>query len=141
MNKNGPIIVIDDDQDDQEILQVVFRRLNYKNEIIFFSDGAKAIEYLCDPVNSPFIVLSDINMPRADGFEVRNSLFTNKNMAVRSVPYLFFTNGTYKKVVVDAYAMSVQGFFIKPANMTALENTLRKIIEYWMECISPNQFD
>ena len=141
MNKNGPIIIIDDDQDDQEILQVVFKRLNYKNEVIFFSDGEKAIEYLCDPATKPFIVLSDINMPRADGFEVRSTLFTNKIMAARSVPYLFFTNGTYKKAVVDAYAMSVQGFFIKPTNMAALENTLRKIIEYWQECVSPTNFD
>jgi hypothetical protein len=36
MNKNGPIIIIEDDQDDKEILIDVFKKLDYSNEIIFF---------------------------------------------------------------------------------------------------------
>jgi hypothetical protein len=32
MNKGGPIIII---EDDPEILGLVFKELNYKNEIIF----------------------------------------------------------------------------------------------------------
>jgi hypothetical protein len=35
MNKGGPIIIIEDDQDDQEILTEIFQELEYKNEIIF----------------------------------------------------------------------------------------------------------
>jgi len=40
MNKSGPIIIIEDDMDDQEILQEVFNELKYKNEI---KTGAKVI--------------------------------------------------------------------------------------------------
>ncbi|CAM3379284.1 Response regulatory domain-containing protein [Flavobacterium chungbukense] len=36
MNKSGPIIIIEDDLDDQSILNEVFLSLNYPNEIIFF---------------------------------------------------------------------------------------------------------
>jgi hypothetical protein len=46
-----------------------------------------------------------------------------------------------KSRFIDAYTMSVQGFFIKPDSMLALENTIRKIVEYWQECIAPNQFE
>lgn len=35
MNKNGAIIIIEDDEDDQEMFGEVFKELNYKNEIIF----------------------------------------------------------------------------------------------------------
>jgi hypothetical protein len=35
MNKNGPIIVIEDDEDDQEILLEIFNRLEYPNKIVF----------------------------------------------------------------------------------------------------------
>jgi hypothetical protein len=41
MNKAGPIIIIEDDLDDQEILTDVFQELNYKNQIIFFTEGEK----------------------------------------------------------------------------------------------------
>jgi hypothetical protein len=39
MNKNGPIIIIEDDVDDQEILREVLNNLKYSNKLFFFSDG------------------------------------------------------------------------------------------------------
>ncbi len=42
MNKTGPIIVIEDDSDDQEILDEIFKELDFKNEIIYFQEGEKA---------------------------------------------------------------------------------------------------
>ena len=43
--------------------------------------------------------------------------------------------------VIDAYALSVQGFFLKPNSVDDLERTIRKIVEYWQECIAPNEYD
>jgi hypothetical protein len=45
MNKNGPIVIIEDDTDDREILDEIFKELNFKNEIIYFGEGEKALEY------------------------------------------------------------------------------------------------
>ena len=39
MNKRGPIVIIEDDIDDQEFLGQAFEKLQYPNEIIFFADG------------------------------------------------------------------------------------------------------
>ena len=36
MNKQGPIIIIEDDEDDQLLLGEVFKELDFANEIIFF---------------------------------------------------------------------------------------------------------
>ena len=46
MNKYGPIIVIEDDIDDQEILADIFKELNYKHKLIFFRDSVQALEFL-----------------------------------------------------------------------------------------------
>ncbi|HEY9178525.1 MAG TPA: response regulator [Flavipsychrobacter sp.] len=141
MDKNGPIIVIEDDRDDQELLVEIFRELNYTNEVTYFSDSDKALEYLNRSEVQPFLILSDINMPRMNGFELRNKIFTNEQLKLKCIPYLFFTTGGDKKAVTDAYSMSVQGFFIKPQSMEKLKSTIRKIVEYWKECIAPNQYD
>ncbi|MDQ3046357.1 MAG: response regulator [Bacteroidota bacterium] len=140
MNKNGPVVVIEDDADDQEILQEIFRNLNYKNKIVFFLDGNEALEYLNKSEVTPFLILSDINMPRINGFELRNKIHTNEQLQLKCIPYLFFTTSADKKAVIDAYSMSVQGFFVKPNTFTELENSIRKIMEYWKECIAPNEF-
>jgi len=140
MNKNGPVIVIEDDEDDQEILRMIFEKLDYKNEIIFFHDGNDALAYLNQSDTAPFLILSDINMPKINGFELRQKIYTNEQLQEKCIPYLFFTTSANKKSVVDAYAMSVQGFFVKPHNLSHLESTIRKIMEYWKECIAPSEY-
>jgi hypothetical protein len=45
-----------------------------------------------------------------------------------------------KKAVYDAYTLSVQRFFLKPNGFEHLKEMIRKIMEYWQECYSPNQF-
>ncbi|MBC7949194.1 MAG: response regulator [Chitinophagaceae bacterium] len=141
MNKSGPIIVIEDDMDDQEILTDIFKKLNYPNKIVYFSDGDLALDYLNQTDIQPFLILSDVNLPRQNGFEIRQKIFTNEQLKNKCIPYLFFTTGANKKSVTDAYALSVQGFFQKPDSVQGLENTLGKIIEYWKECIAPSQYE
>jgi len=119
----------------------IFQKLGYINKIIYFQDGNDALAYLNKTDVQPFLILSDINMPKINGFELRNRVFTNEQLQTKCIPYLFFTTSANKKSVIDAYTMSVQGFFVKPNSMQALENTIRKIVEYWQECIAPNQFD
>ena len=138
MNKVGPIIVIEDDQDDQEILSEIFQKLNYKNEIIFFADGNLALEYLIASADKPFLIISDINMPKLTGFELRDKIQNNEDLRLKCIPYLFLTTAASQKAVVDAYSKSVQGFFVKPNGYIELENIIRRIVEYWQECRAPN---
>lgn len=138
MNKRGPIIIIEDDMDDQDILTDIFKELNYKNELIFFADSLKALEYLTDTVTEPFLVLSDINMPKLNGMELREKIHNNEDLRLKSIPYLFFSTSAEQEHVIDAYSRSIQGFFVKPHSYDKLKSTIIKIVEYWQECESPN---
>lgn len=140
MNKNGPVIIIEDDLDDQEILKEIFQKLAYPNEVIFFTDGQDALNYLNQPSTLPFLILSDINMPKLNGFELRTKLKTDADLAVKCIPYLFFSTALNQKAVIDAYSMSVQGFFVKENSMKELEKTIKVIMEYWKRCAAPNNF-
>lgn len=127
--------------EDQDILVEIFKHLGYPNEIIFFADGNEALEFLNKSDVHPFLILSDINMPKINGFELRNKVFTNEQLQSKCIPYLFFTTAADKRSVIQAYSLSVQGFFKKPDSMEGLERTIRKIVEYWQECIAPSQFE
>ncbi len=141
MNKTGPIIIIEDDIDDQELLTEIFKKLNYVNKIVFYKDGNEALEFLNKTDVQPFLILSDINMPKINGFELRNKVFTNEQLQTKCIPYLFFTTSATKKSVIEAYALSVQGFFVKPNSIDRLEATIIKIVEYWQECIAPGEYE
>jgi len=54
MNKNGPVIIIEDDPDDQFLLEEVFKTLNYSNEIIYFLNGQAALDFLNSTERIPF---------------------------------------------------------------------------------------
>jgi CheY-like chemotaxis protein len=138
MNKNGAIVIIEDDADDQEMFSEVFKDLNYKNEIVFLNDGQQALAYLTAKTTEPFIVFSDINMPKLNGMELRRQIHENEDIRLKTIPYLFFTTSAAQESVVDAYSKSIQGFFIKPSTFQELKTMLKIIVEYWQKCESPH---
>ncbi|MDP4151046.1 MAG: response regulator [Bacteroidota bacterium] len=140
MNRNGPIIIIEDDLDDQEMLLEIFKKLNYKNEVIFFSDSEEALALLNRTDITPFLIISDINMPKLDGFALRGKIRTDAQLHTKCIPYLFFSTASTQKTVVEAYSLSVQGFFVKENTISELEKTITVIMEYWYRCIAPNDF-
>ena len=137
MNRNGPIIVIEDDLDDQIFLKSVFTKLNYPNEVLFFIDGEQALEYLDKPAILPFIILSDIDLPKLSGFDLREKLKTDADLSIRCIPDLFFSKTAEQKAVIEAYSVSAQGFFIKQTEISKLEKMISVIMEYWKICTTP----
>ena len=140
LNENGPIIIIEDDDDDQRFLTEIFEKLNYQNKVLFFSDGQSAYDYICKSNEKPFLILSDINMPKLSGFALRDKLRNDAQLSHKCIPYLFFSTAADQRSVIDAYSKSVQGFFTKQTTLSELENTIRIIIEYWRRCAAPNDF-
>ena len=140
MNKNGQIVVIDDDLDDQDLISQAFKELEYTNELVFFADGHGALQYLMREDVFPFIIISDINLPRLNGFALRKMVHSNEALSKKCIPYLFFSTSVSEEAVHNAYAMSVQGFFLKPHTFEKLKNTLKDIVEYWRDCYAPNNY-
>jgi DNA-binding NtrC family response regulator len=139
VNKNGAIVIIEDDSDDKFVITEILKILGYRNKVLFFSTAEKALEYLIDSDTHPFLILSDIDRPKVNGLELRIKMQTNVRLSEKCVPYLFFTSSANKKSVIDAYRASVQGFFIKSPDFGELRNTLKVIIEYWKQCKAPSQ--
>ncbi|HEY0741088.1 MAG TPA: response regulator [Chryseosolibacter sp.] len=140
LNKNGPVIIIEDDADDQEFLTEIFQKLNYQNKVLFFFDGQEALDSITASQELPFLILSDINMPKLDGFALRQKLKTDSKLSNKCIPYLFFSTAINQKAVIEAYSQSVQGFFVKQNSMAELEKTISSIMEYWRRCAAPNDF-
>jgi CheY-like chemotaxis protein len=140
MNSDDHVVIIEDDADDKEMLEEVFEKLGYINKLLFFSDGQEALDFLNSSDIIPFIILSDINMPKLDGFALRDKINMDAKLQMKCIPYLFFSTASSQKAVVDAYSLSVQGFFIKQSSMVELEKTITVIMEYWKRCVAPKNF-
>ena len=82
MNKSGPIVVIEDDQDDQDMMNEILKELGFRNSVIYFLDSEKALEFLLATDTEPFLILSDINMPRLTGMQLREKINTNEELRI-----------------------------------------------------------
>lgn len=137
MLKSGPIIVIEDDPDDQFMLSQIFKKLAYRNEVIFIGDGETALSYLRMREVQPFMIISDINMPKMNGVDVRKAIVTDRVLLEKCIPYIFFSTNSNQEMVRDAYSLRVHGYFRKPSSMSDLESTIKTIVDYWMFSEAP----
>lgn len=137
MHTGGEILIIEDDADDRDILNEVFSRLGYSNRIVFFKDSTDVVPYLLSNKVKPFMVISDINMPKMDGFELRDMILNDERLVDNCVPYIFFSTSKENENVVKAYKAAAQGYFKKDDDLDKYTETIKKIIEYWKDCITP----
>ncbi|RZJ29812.1 MAG: response regulator [Flavobacterium sp.] len=140
MSKTGPIILVEDDDHDIDIVKSVLAENNVKNEIVCFKRGEDVINYLLETVQKPFLILCDVRMQGMNGLELRNAINHNETLRKRSIPFVFFTAAVSKEIVSEAYDLTVQGFLQKPYTYGELRDTLHKTIEYWSICLHPNSF-
>lgn len=140
MQLPGPIINIDDDEDDHEVILAVCEKLGIREHLKCFRNGEDALDYLKESAEYPCIILCDINMPKVTGFELRKTINANNILKERSVPFIFYSTAADIAQVRTAYEMTVQGFFLKGSNFKEAERTLKVILDYWLLCKHPNSF-
>ena len=81
---NAPVFIIDDDSEELEMIQDIWQDLDFANKLETFSSSDQLIERLKENVN-PFIIISDVNLPKIDGFELRQRLAEAPEMRYKSI--------------------------------------------------------
>ncbi len=137
MNKK-PIIVIDDDDEDLEIILKAFSELKVENEIIVFNDGLKFLEYIKATESGTFFILCDVNMPKLTGIKLKKIIHDDEKLRIRCVPFIFLSTSGASNAIMKAYSYGVQGYFIKPDSIEKLKEILQAMITYWSDSQHPN---
>lgn len=139
MSVRGPIIIIEDDEDDQEFLKQVLTELQVKNEVLFFASCLPAKDYLENTLDSPFLILCDVNLPIKTGIEFKREIDGNIKLRKKSIPFVFYSTSDDQHTIDYAYTqLTVQGFFSKPSTLEDIKSILNIIINYWTYCLHPN---
>ncbi|OLY94457.1 CheY chemotaxis protein or a CheY-like REC (receiver) domain [Cnuella takakiae] len=130
----GPIVIAEDDLDDQELYTAALQEIGINNHQHFFNNGKSALEYLVNTEEQPFIILSDINMPEMSGLELKKTIQDDPYLCTKGIPFVFISTNASKVSVRHAYALGVQGYFQKPDSMDQIKAMLRTLFEYWERC-------
>jgi CheY-like chemotaxis protein len=142
MAQTGPIIIIDDDLDDQDLIKEVLEEIGVKNEIVRFGFCMEALDYLLTNVSDPFLIICDMNLPLMDGIEFKKKIDENKMLRNKSIPFLFYSTAANQKVVNLAYReLNIQGYFIKESAYKEIKQRMKIIVDYWSDAVHPDLSD
>jgi CheY-like chemotaxis protein len=140
MKTRGPIVIVEDDLDDQEMLKEVFQEIAIVNPLRFFLQCLPAFEYLQTTLEKPFLILSDINLPVMTGIEFKKKIDEDRQLREKSIPFIFFSTSANKQTVNEAYkTLTIQGFFQKPSKVSEFKEVMLSILQYWRICKHPDE--
>jgi CheY-like chemotaxis protein len=131
MPYRGPIIIVEDDMDDQEIMREIISDLGVPNILRFFNTCLKALEYLTSTLEKPFLIISDINLPIMNGLELKAEINGHLSHNIRKIPFIFMSTNRDPSMMDKALEVYSQGYFIKPTRLGDLKEMVRVILDYW----------
>jgi two-component system chemotaxis response regulator CheY len=118
------ILVVDDFSTMRRIVRNLLKEIGYTN-VDEAEDGAVAMQKL---KTSKFdFVVSDINMPNMNGFELLRQVRADAEL--KQVPVLLVTAEAKKEDIINAAQCGASGYIVKPFTKATLEEKVAKIIE------------
>jgi CheY-like chemotaxis protein len=132
------ILLVEDDCDQQFLtLRAVERTVHPLESVHCASSGREAIAYMigegpfADRERHPFpsVVITDLNMPDGDGFEVLD--FMRTNSAWCTVPRIVLTSSESDEDIRTAYRLGASAYHVKPSTLLETERQFAIIVAYW----------
>ncbi|WNJ98331.1 response regulator [Thalassospiraceae bacterium LMO-JJ14] len=122
-NGKTSVLIIDDDEVTLSLLEAVLNEAGFDVQTMTDSENAlKAIEK-----SRPDVVLSDLMMPKIDGFELCQSV--RENEALKDTRFIVVSAKAYASDEARALELGADGFIRKPINTETFADKLRSIIE------------
>lgn len=140
---NATILLVDDDANFLTFVERAFRQNGVTSPIHQVNDGAEAIAYMMGEgkyadrktYEYPTFIMTDLKMPKADGFAVLQHLKGNPEWAV--IPTVVFSSSSDLDDIKKSYMLGASSYHVKPHSMAKLREHLDILHTYWMTCETP----
>ncbi len=141
MNRALPILVVEDNDEDFDMLQMTFQGASIPNPLYRCSEGEEALEFLgqtgryadTHAAPRPGLILLDLNLAGLDGRQVLEHV--KRDRRLKSIPVLVFSTSGNPKDVQSAYDHGASGYLLKPVDLPRFERMIRLFKEFWLDHI------
>lgn len=123
MDKNMPILIVDDYKTMLRIIRNLLKQLGFDN-VDEASDGQGALEKLKS--KSYGLVISDWNMEPMTGLQLLKECRADANL--KDMPFIMVTAESKTENVVAAKEAGVSNYIVKPFNAETLKGKLESVL-------------
>ncbi|HHY86457.1 MAG TPA: response regulator [Verrucomicrobia bacterium] len=138
------VLHVDDDPNDTALLQAASRKAGVNFALQNVEDGEQAMAYLNgsggysdrQQYPPPALVLLDLKMPRATGFDILR--WIRHHPEWDDLPVVVLSGSELQEDIRKAYADGANSYLIKPLGFEALVDLARSINSVWLNASSPS---
>ncbi|MCA9265619.1 MAG: response regulator [Planctomycetales bacterium] len=128
------VLLVEDDAIDARAIKRAFQKAKIGNPIVTVTDGLAALARLrgtdgSPPIEPPYIILLDLNMPRMNGIEFLDKLRDDSQLCNSIVFVLTTSDDDHDKVA--AYAKNVAGYVVKSKAGSDFLDVIGLLDHYW----------
>jgi len=120
-NTKGRILIIEDEKSLKEVLRILLEEEGY--EITAASNGLEGMDYIENDIFD--LVVTDIKMPKADGFEVLKKV---KGIAPSTIVIMITAFGTTESTI-EAMKLGAYDYIHKPFKIDEIRHVIQKAFE------------
>ena len=133
-----PILLVEDDDNDVLFMQLAFKRAGMPNRLIALHDGAEAIDYLAGvgPYGDrarfpmPCLILTDLKMPRMDGFDLLASIQGRHEL--HHIPVIVLSSSNQPEDRRRALELGARDYWVKPSEIQTLMRIVQQMRTTWI---------
>lgn len=130
MAKDKPIILVEDNQQDELLTIRALQKNNILNDIVVLRDGEEAIKYFSTLDYQPQLILLDIKLPKVDGTEVLKYVRTNEH--TRRIPVVILTTSNEESDMLKVYNYGANSYVRKPVDFNDFAGAVKQLGLYWL---------
>lgn len=125
-----PILLIEDNLDDERLTIRALQRNQLTNPIQVARDGEEAIVALETSHPLPIMVLLDLKLPKIDGLEVLRYIRTQER--IQLLPVIVFTSSGEERDIVESYRLGANSYVQKPVDFGQFIHAASQLGLYWL---------
>ena len=116
------ILVVEDEHTLRRLLEY---RLSKQYDVRTAANGEEAL--ICVEERTPDLIISDIMMPRMDGFALQEALHNRRN--TRTIPFIFLTAKADEQSRLKGMRTGVDDYITKPFDIEQLLTRIERLLE------------
>ena len=132
MSKPVTIVMVEDDEGHARLIERNIRRSGVNNEIVPFSSGTAAVNYLLgsddsgmDHKGEALLILLDLNLPDMSGIDILRRV--KESRYLKSAPVVVLTTTDDSHEIKRCYELGCNVYITKPVNYESFANAIRQL--------------